>query len=353
MEQTRMKKSLLHATIAALAGLATVALSATPALAATTGTVAKIKLRVADSFPSGHYVPEYLIKPMMERLAADKSLGVEFEYYPAEQLGKSRDMLSLTEAGLVDIAYVAPAFATDKMPLSVVAELPLPFTGSCQGTMAYWNLAKPGGLIDRKEFAPNGVRLLFTLVLPPYQLFTLTPFSNLKDITGRKIRTTGAAKELTLKRLGTVPIQIPTPDVYEALSRGTIDGMLFPFNSLRPYDLDKIKQYSTVGENFGSFVITYVISTKKWETLTPALQTALGSLGEELSRSACTKTENDEARDIAQAKKSGLVLIPFKPAESTALRSVLSGVSLDWAKNLDRQRRGGTEVLNAFTAGLK
>ena len=347
-----MRNPLLHVTLMAVAAVA-MSTASGQNTSATTGTVATVKLRVADSFPSGHYVPNYLIKPMMDRIKADKSLGVEFEYYPAEQLGKSRDMLSLTQAGLVDIAYVAPAFASDKMPLSVVGELPLPFTGSCQGTMAYWNLAKPGGLIDREEFAPNGVRLLFTLVLPPYQLFTRTPFTTMQDIAGRKIRTTGAAKELTLKRLNTVPIQIPTPDVYEALSRGTIDGMLFPFNSLRPYDLDKIKQYSTVGENFGSFVISYVISIKKWQTLTPALQATLTGMGEELSRSACSKTESDEARDIVEAQKSGLELVTLKPADSRALRAVLSGVSDDWARNLDRQRRSGTEVLKAFSAGLK
>ena len=130
-----------------------------------------IKIKIANSFPISHYIPEYIVKPVMERFKA-KGLGVEFEYYPAEQMGKSKDMLALAQSGVVDIAYVAPAFVTDKMPLSVVAELPLNFTGSCKGTLAYWNLAKPGGLISKKEFEPNGVRLLFMLVLPPYQLVT-------------------------------------------------------------------------------------------------------------------------------------------------------------------------------------
>jgi hypothetical protein len=87
-------------------------------------------------------------------------------------MGKAKDFLSLVQSGVIDIAYVAPGFVSDKMPLSVVSELPLEFSGSCQGTMAYWNLAKPGGLLDKKEFAPNGVRLLFTIVLPPYQIIT-------------------------------------------------------------------------------------------------------------------------------------------------------------------------------------
>ena len=158
---------------------------AVAALCAVGTATAQTKLKLADSFPVGHYLPKYFTTPMMERLKADPAAkGIEFEYYPAEQLGKAKDMLSLTQSGLVDIAYVGPGFVSDKMPLSVVSELPLPYTGSCQATLAYWNLARPGGLLDKKEFAPNGVRLLFTIVLPPYQVITRKPFASLKDLEG-------------------------------------------------------------------------------------------------------------------------------------------------------------------------
>lgn len=311
-----------------------------------------IRLKIADSFPVGHYVPEYTIKPLMERFK-EKKLGVEFEYYPAEQLGKSKDMLALTQSGLVDIGYVAPAFVTDKMPLSVVAELPLNYNGACKGTLAYWNLAKPGGLIDKKEFEPNGVRLLFTLVLPPYQLFTQKPFKTLKDLEGRKIRTSGSAKELALKKLDTVPIQIPTPDVYEALSRGTIDGMLFPFNSLPPYELHTVAKFSTVGENFGSFVVNYVINQKKWAALPKPVQQELTTMGEEFIRTACAKVDQDEARDIEKSRQAGLQLITLSAADKATLEKTMDTVAKDWAGNLDRRGKAGTEALNAFRAGLK
>lgn len=313
---------------------------------------APIKLKIADSFPVGHYIPKYSVLPLMERMKSNPALDVEFEYYPGEQMGKSKDMLSLVQSGVIDIAYVAPAFVTDKMPLSAVAELPLNFSGSCMGTLAYWNLAKPGGLIDKKEFEPNGVRLLFTVVLPPYQLQTSKAFTSLNEIEGLKIRTTGAAKELALKKLKTVPIQIPTPDVYEALSRGTIDGMLFPFNSLPPYELQKITKFSTIGENFGSFVVNYVISEKKWKTLSPAIQAKLTALGEELTRESCELVERDEARDIEKVKQAGMTMVTLSAADKTLLSSTMSSVAKDWSANLDKRGKAGTEVLNAFEAGL-
>ena len=269
---------------------------------------------------------------MMEKLKANPAAkGIEFEYYPAEQMGKAKDFLSLVQSGVIDIAYVAPGFVSDKMPLSVVSELPLEFSGSCQGTMAYWNLAKPGGLLDKKEFAPNGVRLLFTIVLPPYQIITRKPFSNLKEIEGMKIRASGSAKELVLKKLKAIPVLMPTPDVYESLSRGTIDGVLFPFNSLAPYEIHKLSKTGTIGENFGTFVANWVISEKRFQSLPPAVQQDLTAMGEQLTKAACTQVEKDEAGDIEKVKAAGVKLTPLSAADHATVATVMQDVAKDWA----------------------
>jgi TRAP-type C4-dicarboxylate transport system substrate-binding protein len=315
---------------------------------------APTKIKIADSFPVGHYLPKYFTTPMVERLKANPAAkGFEFEYYPAEQMGKAKDFLALVQSGVIDIAYVAPGFVSDKMPLSVVSELPLDFSGSCQGTLAYWNLAKPGGLLDKKEFAPNGVRLLFTIVLPPYQVITRKPFATLKDLEGMKIRASGSAKELVLKKLKAIPVLMPTPDVYESLSRGTIDGVLFPFNSLAPYEIHKLSKTGTIGENFGTFVANWVISEKRFQSLPAGVQQDLTAMGEQLTRSACAQVEKDEAGDIEKVKAAGVKLTPLSAADKAALASVLQDVAKDWADNLDKRGKSGTEVLNAFKAGLK
>ena len=313
-----------------------------------------VKIKIADSFPVGHYLPKYFTHPMIERLKANPAAkGYEFEYYPAEQLGKAKDLLSLTQSGVVDIAYVAPGFVSDKMPTSVVAELPLDFTGSCMATMAYWNLAKPGGMLAKKEFEPNGVRLLFTIVLPPYQVVTRKPFSSLAEVEGMKIRASGSAKELLLKKMKAVPVLMPTPEVYESLSRGTIDGVLFPFNSLPPYDIHKLSKTGTIGANFGTFVANWVISEKRFQSLPPAMQKDLTAMGEEMTKSVCQQVEKDEAGDIEKVKAVGVKLTPLSAGDKATLAKLSSEVAKDWADTLDRRGKPGTEVLNAFRAGLK
>ncbi len=333
--------------IATTVALAAAVLFAAPASAQST------KIKIADSFPVGHYLPKYFTMPMVERLKAGPAAkGYEFEYYPAEQMGKAKDLLSLTQSGVIDISYVAPGFVSDKMPLSVVPELPLPYSGSCQATLAYWDLVKPGGILDKKEFAPNGVRVLFTIVLPPYQIITRKPFANLKEVEGMKIRTSGSAKELLLKKLKAVPVLMPTPEVYESLSRGTIEGVLFPFNSLAPYDLDKLSKTGTIGSNFGSFVANWVISEKRFQSLPPAMQKELSAIGDEFTKSVCKQVEEDEAGDIEKTKAAGVKLTPLSKADQDALMHAANEVSGEWAQTLDRRGKSGTEVLNAFKAGI-
>ena len=144
-----------------------------------------LELKVADSFPAGHYLVRLMLKPWMDDVTKRTNGAGTFEHYPAQQLGKATDMLKLTQAGVADIGYVAPAYASDKMAVSEVAMLPGGFEHSCQGTLAYSKLAKKG-VIAEQDYAPNGIRLLFAVSLPQYRIFTVTkPVSEVISSTKR------------------------------------------------------------------------------------------------------------------------------------------------------------------------
>lgn len=330
------------------------ALGSTLGLGVSGAGAADITLRVADSFPTGHYIVENGTKPWMAKIKELTGGKVEFEYYPAQQLGKAKDMMSLTLSGVADIAYVAPSFVTDKLPLSGVAELPEAFSSSCQGTLAYWPLMKDGGLLDQKELKPAGLKALWVLVLSPYQLYMAKdPIPSLDAVKGKKIRTSGAAKVKVVQAMGAAPVSIPTPEVGEAVRRGTVDGMLFPHSSIIPYDLAKDVKYATVGENMGSFVVSYMISRKKWDALPADVKKAFDAAGEAVVKQACESTDADEAKAIAQLKKDGVTFVTLSAADKEKLKGLLAGVSADWAADLDKRGRPGTEVLKAFQSNLK
>src|ERR1700761_8746792 len=129
-----------------------------------------VRLRVADSFPKGHFLVKLILEPWMADVTKRTNGTVTFEHYPAQQLGKAADMLKLTQTGVADIGYIAPAYVSDKMPVSEVAMLPGAFEHSCQGTLAYSKLAR-SGVIGEQDYTANGIRLLFAVSLPQYRIF--------------------------------------------------------------------------------------------------------------------------------------------------------------------------------------
>lgn len=326
------------------------ALLVTPALAVALQAVAQVKLKVADSFPPSHYISILGAKKFMDEATRLSGGKVTFDYFPTEQLGKAKDFLQLTLAGVTDISYVASSYAPDKLPLSGVAELPGMFSSSCEGTAAYWKLSKDGFLYER-EFKPNGVKPLMAFVLAPYQISTKSaPLTKLDDLKGLKIRAAGGAFDLSLRTLGAVPVRIPAPDIRESLSRGTIDGSVGPAGSAKPYDLHTQFKFMTVGASFGGFAATYSISQKKWDSLPADVQQALVAAGETTNKSLCAVADRQEAAAVAEMEGLGAKPWRLNAAEKADLVKRLAPVHEDWAKRLDERKLPGAGVVRAWRA---
>jgi TRAP-type C4-dicarboxylate transport system substrate-binding protein len=308
-----------------------------------------VRLRVADSFPKGHYLVKLVLEPWMEEVKKRTNGAVTFEHYPAQQLGKAADMLKLTQTGVADIGYVAPAYVSDKMPVSEVAMLPGAFEHSCQGTLAYWKLAR-NGVIAEQDYATNNIRLLLAVSLPQYRIFTVkAPVKDVPDVTGLKLRSTGGAQDLTLRAIGSVPVRMAAPEAYESLSRGTMDGLLFPLESVVAYGADKLVKYSTDGLGFGSFIVSYSISESAWKKLSPEVQKAMIEVADEIIPSACKQVQ--KADD--ETKKSLEATVRFEtlpPEVSAKFRDLLKGVARAWSEGLDARGKRGRDALKEFDA---
>ncbi|MDF1855088.1 TRAP transporter substrate-binding protein DctP [Pseudooceanicola sp.] len=315
--------------------------------------MAQESLRIGDSFPVGHYISENLTKFWMEEVTRMSDGGITFEYFPAQQMGKVKDLLSLTQTGVLDIGYVAPAYVADKMPLSAVGELPEGFSTSCEGTKAYWEIAKPGNILDQAEIAQAGMRLLMVMVLPPYQIYTGDrAIEGLASFEGMKLRATGGAMEITARKLGAVPVQMPAPEVREAISRGTLDAVLFPASSLLPYEIVPHLKEATKGMNFASFVVTYMISQKKWDALSPENQKILSEAGEAATMHGCEIADQLNTTDKKTIADGGVKFVDFSAEDTTKINALLAKVGSEWADGLEAQGKPARKILDAFRNAL-
>lgn len=312
------------------------------------------KLRVADSLPVDHYISGNLVEPWMKKVTELTDGEVTFEYYPAEQMGKAKDLLSLLQSGAIDIAYVGISYTPDKLPLSSVGELPEAYDTSCQGSLAYWQLMKPGGLLYEEEIAKQQVYPLMGAVLAPYQIMTgkKKKITDLASIKGLSIRATGDTKELAVARIGATPVSIPAPETRESLARGTVDGAVFPFSSAIPYSLNTVVKYSTHGLNMGSFVVSYMINQNRWNQLSPEVQKIMTEAGESLVSSACAAFESQDSVDEQKMEDSGVEMVNFSDEDKEKLEDLLAGIGEDWATHMDKSGKKGTVILDAFRAEL-
>lgn len=327
--------------------LLSTAVAATISMGYSLSVSASETLRVADSFPSGHFIDRFAVQPFIER-ASERSEGrISFEHYPAQQLGRAADLLALAQTGVADIAYVGPSYVSDRMPLSAVAQLPGFFTSSCEGSMAYWQLLQEGPLHD--EFAENDVVPIFAFTLPAYQIYTRDRLiESVDSFSGLRLRTTGGAMDITASSIGAVPTRMAAPDVYEAITRGTLDGLIFPVSSIHAYDLGSHIKSATIGENFGSFVATYVMSRNRWDSLSEEDREVLSSVGAEIVQEACALIDADEEAALARLRDLGAVVVELSPEDKSRISELLANVSGEWAEDLDARGFPGSETVRAF-----
>jgi TRAP-type C4-dicarboxylate transport system substrate-binding protein len=307
-----------------------------------------LEVKIADSFPAGHYMVRLVLQPWMDEVTRRTNGAVTFDYFPNQQIGKAADMLRLTQSGVVDMAYIAPAYISDKLPLSEVATLPESFRSSCQGTRAYWKSAREG-LLLKNEYEPNKIRLMLAVTLPPELVFSVKrKIEKLTDFQGMKLRSAGGAQDLMLRALGAVPVRMSAPDAYESLSRGTMDGLIFTMESMRSYGVDKLVKHSTETVTFGSFLFAYSMNLAAWKRLPEEVRKAMDEASEATVAKACADIEEEQPPVHKKLEDVGISFDPIPDDAAASIKAKLAGVAKDWAAALDARGKPASAVLQEY-----
>lgn len=324
-----------------------------PAFSASVGFAQEMTLRVADTFPiSNNHLTEGLL-PWMEEVTRLTDGRLAFQHFPAGQLGSSTDMLTLAQTGAVDIAYIAPAYLSDKLPLGEVGTMPGVFSTSCEGSHAIREVLRQDGPL-KQEFTDNGVHVILAVTNPPYQIYTVNhPIASTSDVKGLRLRSGGGLQDMIVATVGGVPIRMAAPDTRESLSRGTLDGVIFVANSLGAYGLEELVKYgSGSAASFGSFVVTFGVNLDVWNNLPEEFKTAMETAADTATERWCQALQagNDRAMDNLRAR--GVEIKDFSEDDIQALRGYAESVAERWVADLEGRGKPAGEVFGAFSAAL-
>lgn len=313
-----------------------------------------VRLVLGDSYPVGHPISENGAEFFMERAEELTGGRVTFSYLPSEQIGTAADLIELTGSGAIDMASVAPAYVTSKLPLSGVADLPGLVGGACEGALAAEPLMAPGGVLYDEELSERGVRPLVIGVIPSYEVMTGTEEVAVpSDAAGMMLRSSGGTIDATISALGGSPVSMPAPEMYEAISRGTVDGTALAPISAEPYRLDEAAGYSTLGAELGSFINTYSIGDDAWQRLDTETREALVQAGHETTLHLCEALDEENAASQQRLAEGGMEFHPLTDEEKDAWQEVLAPAREQWAADMESIGRPGEEALAAMETELE
>jgi len=306
-----------------------------------------VTLKFSHPFPATH--KQWVqAGQVLETAAKEGGMAVTFQPYPASQLGKEHT--SLIGSGLAQAGIVAPSYEPDKLPGTSVAELPGIVSSSCEGTGKLWNIVKEGSILDELEYKPLGLIALYVNATPPYSVLTTSKeVTNLEGIAGLKIRAAGGAMDRTARRLNAVPISGTASEIYDSLTRGTIDGSMMSIEAVSALGLENVLQYAFDGVNIGGAVTVGVMNRRAWDALEDGGKDRLREAGLKAQRHFCEWYQaavETEARNLSEQGK--LKSTVASPEESARWNEALSHVAESWAADLDKAGRRGSDVLKAF-----
>jgi TRAP-type C4-dicarboxylate transport system substrate-binding protein len=97
------------------------------------------------------------------------------------------------------------------------------------------------------------------------------PVRETKDLDGMKIREIGAYAAAMWKKFGAIPMNIPMPGVYEAASKGVIEGFNMNWGGIDTWKHYEPFNYWTDAAIIVSVQMT-LMNEKKWHSLPPDIQ---------------------------------------------------------------------------------
>lgn len=259
--------------------------------------------------------------------------GGRFEitpYYGGELGHKASDFLKVSRHGLAQMSEISYVFVAGSMP-----ELSVPILPFLLGTEAEWFLVSNKLLPTYKQMFKDkwNTIILYTLPWPTQLLGTNKQINNIKDFEGMKIRVSGWEQSELVKRWGAVPVTTTMPEMYPALQRGTVDGVLTPAVIHLSFKLYEVSKYimSTPGINL--MVSSFSANKNAFETLSKNFQQVLLEAGKKQERKVQAEAEARSHGNLKKLTSAGAIVYAASPEVATYMRTPASEVWKAWAKD--------------------
>ncbi len=213
-------------------------------------------------------------KPWMDKVEKESGGRIKFEAYPAMQLGGTPVQLyDQVRDGVVDVIWTLPGSTAGRFPRIEVFELPFIMNNAEATSKAYWEYFQTQCPDEFKEVhvlalhvhGPGVIHMVKKLVKSP------------GDLRGQKVR--GPTRQVTklLGSIGATPVGMPLPGIPDALSKGTIEGAVIPWEVVPSVKVNELCKFhsefdSKTGPALYTTTFVMAMNKPKYDSLAPDLK---------------------------------------------------------------------------------
>ncbi|WP_417722667.1 TRAP transporter substrate-binding protein DctP [Salipiger sp.] len=292
-------------------------------------------LIVAHDLPPTHYYSVRGFEAMMSCVTERTGGEIEFDYYPGGTIIHRDEGITAIQEGLAHITFVTIGEETARMPMQGVTMLP-GIANSATELADGWRKAVADGGVLAQEWADMGVRPIGITALAPYQIVSGRGaiIDSPEAFAGKKVRTTGSALNFLVEALGGVAVQMPGPEIYTAMQRGTVDGTLFSFSSVKPYSVQEVMGAMSSNGSFGTAAQAIGMSQEVFDGLTPDQQTAMDECALKAVTDLTKWIDEGEAAIAKEFVDSGVNVFEFTDEQIATFDEGMASVADDFVARL-------------------
>lgn len=196
-----------------------------------------------------HVTPGYIdiysgAEKFANKINSEGKGKVEVKLYPSETLYKVKDIVPALMNGSCEIIFHTSTHTTGSWPEIGGTALPFLFKTDVEARDRLQLGAPLLEVLNQEMTRKYGVRILATGILPNVRIWNIKRVLNdPSDVKGLKIRATGKPDAEAIHAFGGSPNFLSSGEIYEALQRGTIDGLTTYPGTVFARNLDEVLKY--------------------------------------------------------------------------------------------------------------
>ncbi|HEY3917480.1 MAG TPA: TRAP transporter substrate-binding protein [Stellaceae bacterium] len=314
-------------------------LLAAPARSARAAEPVQLKFGYPGSVSS--YVNTKGMTPWLKAVNEASDGTLKITLYAGPTLGTIRDIYERTLAGVAQIAFATFGAITSQFPLVQVAELPFLSNDAEISSVALWRLYEKG--LFGHEF--DKVKVLALFNFESSALDTNKPVATIDDLRGLKLAVESRILGDMTVALGASPVTLTTTELYQAMSRGTVDGIFIGWTAIKTFKLQEVTK-DHLELSLGEAPAYVIMNEAAYAALSAKAKAAIDKYsGESFSRKLGA---NNVAAGREEAQlvtgMAGQSVAKLSPAQETIWKARVEPIVDDWIKRTP----DGAKVLAAY-----